>query len=146
MSEHNESQTDARDGRWSKEEHQKFLVGIIYIDSGLEIYGRNWKEISKLVATRTGSQIRSHAQKYFDKLKKTNPEKEETSDPMPISQEQLSVPETETNSNCSYYFHEMYFCLNVSSKYTMETPEFKFWDQLIAVEYENSSAASKICQ
>ena len=50
-------------GRWRKEEHELFL-------KGLQIYGRDWKKIEQLVGTRTGPQIRSHAQKHFNKINK----------------------------------------------------------------------------
>ena len=50
-------------GRWTKEEHQKFLYG-------LKLYGKNWKKIEDLIETRTSTQIRSHAQKFFIKMKK----------------------------------------------------------------------------
>ncbi len=39
----------------------------------LEIYGRDWKKVQAHVGTRTTTQARSHAQKYFAKLEKTNP-------------------------------------------------------------------------
>ena len=50
-------------GRWTEEEHKKFLKGIIE-------YGNNWKMIEQLIKTRSRSQARSHAQKYFIKVKK----------------------------------------------------------------------------
>ena len=56
-------------GRWTKPEHQKFLLGNAYFNIGLELYGKNWKKIEELIGTRTGSQIRSHAQKFFLKAK-----------------------------------------------------------------------------
>ena len=50
-------------GRWTFEEHKLFL-------SGLEKHGKGWKKIASLIKTRTVVQIRTHAQKYFQKLAK----------------------------------------------------------------------------
>lgn len=47
-------------GRWTGDEHQAFL-------RGLGLYGREWKKVATLIPTRTSSQVRSHAQKYFAK-------------------------------------------------------------------------------
>eukprot|EP01041_Mallomonas_annulata_P008891 gene8891-18405_t len=55
------------DGRWSPEEHELFL-------KGLKIYKRNWKKFATFIRTRTAVQIRTHAQKYFNKLEKDNHE------------------------------------------------------------------------
>ena len=52
----------ANEGRWSKEEHEKFLEGIV-------LYGINWKKVKTLIGTRTSIQVRSHAQKFFYKMK-----------------------------------------------------------------------------
>ena len=52
-------------GRWTIEEHKKFIEGIIK-------FGNNWKKIQKYISTRTATQARSHAQKFFDKIKKNN--------------------------------------------------------------------------
>ena len=49
-------------GRWNLEEHKKFLEAIIK-------YGNDWKEVQKYIGTRSSSQARSHAQKFFIKLK-----------------------------------------------------------------------------
>lgn len=45
-------------GRWTNEEHQKFLEAI-------ELYGRDWKKVQNYVGTRTSTQARSHAQKVL---------------------------------------------------------------------------------
>ncbi|CAM9304094.1 unnamed protein product [Chrysoparadoxa australica] len=50
-------------GRWTYEEHRAFL-------KGLELHGKGWKKIAALIKTRTVVQIRTHAQKYFQKLAK----------------------------------------------------------------------------
>ena len=51
-------------GRWSEKEHAIFLKGLEYRPK------ISWKEISKMVQTRTPRQTRTHAQKYFEKLKR----------------------------------------------------------------------------
>ena len=50
------------EGRWSEEEHEKFLEGIV-------LYNINWKKIKTLIGTRSIIQVRSHAQKFFKKIK-----------------------------------------------------------------------------
>lgn len=51
-------------GRWSMAEHKRFV-------EGLKLYGRRkWIRIAEHVGTRTVIQVRSHAQKYFKKLRK----------------------------------------------------------------------------
>jgi SHAQKYF class myb-like DNA-binding protein len=50
-------------GRWTAEEHRLFL-------EGLEQHGKGWKKIASLIKSRTVVQIRTHAQKYFQKLAK----------------------------------------------------------------------------
>lgn len=49
-----------------------YKVGFLLF-LGLRVYGRNWKKIEQLVQTRSGSQIRSHAQKFFVKNKSSEP-------------------------------------------------------------------------
>ena len=49
-------------GKWTKEEHQRFLEAI-------EKYGNYWKFVEAYVGTRSCPQIRSHAQKYFRGLR-----------------------------------------------------------------------------
>ncbi|KAG6975881.1 hypothetical protein JG688_00001927 [Phytophthora aleatoria] len=51
-------------GRWTEAEHKLFL-------QGLETFPyRAWKKIATLIKTRTVVQIRTHAQKYYQKLEK----------------------------------------------------------------------------
>ena len=50
-------------GRWTVAEHQLFL-------RGLKTYGKEWKLIAEMIKTRTVVQIRTHAQKYYQKLAK----------------------------------------------------------------------------
>ena len=50
-------------GRWRQEEHQRFVEAIIK-------YGNDWKQVQKCVRTRSSTQARSHAQKFFIKIKK----------------------------------------------------------------------------
>ena len=50
-------------GRWSYEEHIRFLKGCL-------LFGNNWKKVENYVKSRTSSQIRSHAQKFLIKLNK----------------------------------------------------------------------------
>lgn len=58
------------------------------------MYGKNWKKIEELIGTRNGSQIRSHAQKFFLKVKKTY----STESCSAWDNEQVLV-ETETNNS-----------------------------------------------
>jgi len=50
-------------GRWTKEEHHRFVEGI-------KKFGKNWKQVEDFVGTRNGAQIRSHAQKFFNRLQR----------------------------------------------------------------------------
>ncbi len=57
---------------------------------GLQLYGKDWKKIEALVATRSGAQIRSHAQKFFIKVRK---DKEHTEGQEVWEQSKESTPE-----------------------------------------------------
>lgn len=48
---------------WSDKEHQRFL-------QALQLYNRDWKRVEQFIGTKTVHQIRSHAQKYFEKVSK----------------------------------------------------------------------------
>ena len=37
---------------------------------GLLHFGKDWTKIEEVVGTRTGAQIRSHAQKFYNKLQR----------------------------------------------------------------------------
>jgi SHAQKYF class myb-like DNA-binding protein len=50
-------------GRWSQDEHSVFLLG-------LENHGKQWKVIAGLIGTRTVVQVRTHAQKYFQRMER----------------------------------------------------------------------------
>ena len=51
-------------GKWTEEEHEKFIEGIL-------IYGNEWKKVQDIIKTRSSAQARSHAQKFFLKIKKS---------------------------------------------------------------------------
>lgn len=57
-------------GRWTKEEHERFLVGLANV-------GEKWSLVSNYVTTRSVLQIRTHAQKYLRKTKQGLPFPEE---------------------------------------------------------------------
>lgn len=50
-------------GRWTSLEHFKFL-------EALKKFGKEWQKVQAHVSTRTSTQARSHAQKFFIKLEK----------------------------------------------------------------------------
>ena len=50
------------EGRWKKDENNQFILGIT-------LYGNNWKKVKSLIKTRTAIQVRSHAQKFFKRMK-----------------------------------------------------------------------------
>eukprot|EP00826_Nyctotherus_ovalis_P048587 TRINITY_DN5739_c0_g2_i1.p1 TRINITY_DN5739_c0_g2~~TRINITY_DN5739_c0_g2_i1.p1 ORF type:complete len:172 (-),score=33.98 TRINITY_DN5739_c0_g2_i1:443-958(-) len=54
---------DERRGLWSEEEHKKFL-------EAMDLYGNDWPSVVKFIGTRTANQVRSHAQKFYRKIKR----------------------------------------------------------------------------
>lgn len=50
-------------GRWTKEEHNNFINAILK-------YGNDWKKVQQCILTRNSTQARSHAQKFFLRLRK----------------------------------------------------------------------------
>lgn len=57
-----EENLDETRGRWAPEEHMRFL-------EALHKHGNLWAQVAQCVGTRTPRQTRSHAQKYFRKLR-----------------------------------------------------------------------------
>ena len=60
---YNNSDNSYHIGRWTEEEHQKFIDGILE-------YGNEWKKVQQIIKTRSSTQARSHAQKFFLRVKK----------------------------------------------------------------------------
>ena len=50
-------------GRWTEKEHLLFLEGIM-------LYQNEWKNVQNHIKTRSATQARSHAQKFFIKMRK----------------------------------------------------------------------------
>jgi SHAQKYF class myb-like DNA-binding protein len=50
-------------GRWTEKEHTVFL-------EGLEKHGKQWRTLAAMIGTRSVVQVRTHAQKYFQKMEK----------------------------------------------------------------------------
>ena len=59
---------DNNGGRWTIKEHRQFLEGV-------KLYGINWRKITSLIDTRCAMQVRSHAQKFYQKMKLCKDEK-----------------------------------------------------------------------
>lgn len=63
------------EGRWTTDEHLRFLAGTVVDYAGIMEHGKDWKVVENVVKSRTGSQVRSHAQKFFIKLNKISKER-----------------------------------------------------------------------
>lgn len=51
-------------GMWTQEEHERFLQGLPRFARG------PWKQFSDLIGTRAPRQVQTHAQKYFQKIRR----------------------------------------------------------------------------
>ncbi|GLD94985.1 hypothetical protein PINS_up003610 [Pythium insidiosum] len=82
-----------RGGRWSADEHDRFLAGF-------RIHGHKWKRVQQVVRTRSVTQVRTHAQKYLLKLAKLKAEKKQSGDEVAeMSGAMNSSSDTEGGSN-----------------------------------------------
>lgn len=45
-----------------------YLSYLNYLDLAIRLYGKDWRKVEDFVKTRSGAQIRSHAQKYFIRI------------------------------------------------------------------------------
>jgi len=68
----NEASENTTSGRWNAKEHELFL-------QGLHAHGKGWKKIAEMIQTRNVVQVRTHAQKYFQKLERSK-QQEQMSD------------------------------------------------------------------
>ena len=129
-------------GRWTKEEHEKFILGILSTYLGLQLYGKDWKKIQALIGTRNGAQIRSHAQKFFIKIKKESDTNENAdnweqtleSPPDHLNQQSSiaqSMAEPDTNPDYSYYLNKMYISFYERVQKDALKESFDFWDSLV---------------
>jgi SHAQKYF class myb-like DNA-binding protein len=59
-----ESKKAYKQGRWTQEEHKKFIEAMY-------LFGNEWKRVQEHIKSRSSTQARSHAQKFFIRLKKT---------------------------------------------------------------------------
>jgi SHAQKYF class myb-like DNA-binding protein len=50
-------------GRWQPEEHDKFIQAMY-------LYGNEWRKVQEYIGSRSSTQARSHAQKFFIRLRK----------------------------------------------------------------------------
>jgi SHAQKYF class myb-like DNA-binding protein len=71
-------------GRWTRLEHFKFL-------EALKIFGKEWQRVQQHVFTRTSTQARSHAQKFFVKLDKKQLTLEEFISKLDVEQLKLDL-------------------------------------------------------
>lgn len=82
-------------GRWTRLEHFKFL-------EALKIFGKEWSKVQEHVYTRTSTQARSHAQKFFAKLEKKQLTLDEFLERLDINQLKIDLRLGETGDSTEY--------------------------------------------
>ena len=87
-------QTKYNSGRWTQEEHLKFIDGILE-------YGNEWKKVQSLIKTRSSTQARSHAQKFFLRIKKNLNINDSTTF---VNETNLNSPSNQDNFSIKYFF------------------------------------------
>ena len=93
-SEDPKKQTKYNSGRWTQEEHLKFIDGILE-------YGNEWKKVQSLIKTRSSTQARSHAQKFFLRIKKNLNINDSTTF---VNETNLNSPSNQDNFSIKYFF------------------------------------------
>jgi SHAQKYF class myb-like DNA-binding protein len=92
---------EMNEGRWAEEEHDKFLDGIAK-------YGINWKKVKTMINSCTPVQVRSHAQKFYRKLKMCKDEQlgiDFTKDDISNIRDMIhQIKETNSNYSTKYIF------------------------------------------
>lgn len=56
-------QSSVAQGRWTDDEHKRFV-------EALRKYGKDWQQVEDHIGTRNSAQIRSHAQKFLNRIEK----------------------------------------------------------------------------
>lgn len=84
-----------RIGRWTRLEHFKFL-------EALKLFGKEWQKVQQHVNTRTSTQARSHAQKFFVKLDKKQLTLEEFLERLDIEQLKLDLRLDDAGDSTEY--------------------------------------------
>jgi SHAQKYF class myb-like DNA-binding protein len=90
-----ESDGTFKTGRWTRLEHFKFL-------EALKMFGKEWSKVQEHVFTRTSTQARSHAQKFFAKLDKKQLGLDEFLERLDITQLKLDLRLNETGDSTEY--------------------------------------------
>lgn len=87
-------------GRWTRDEHFRFL-------EALKLFGKEWKNVQQHVGTRSSTQARSHAQKFFVKLQKKNKTLEQFVKALDLSNIQKSLVDQDVSDSADEN-HEEY--------------------------------------